>query len=147
MDLENNNNLGFISIHRQLMDKCWYSDSNYLSLWLHLLLAANYRNNFIHSQLVKRGQLLTGRKQLSKKLGINESKIERILTYFEEVEQQIEQQKTNKFRIITIKNYDDYQKLDSKTDNRATTEQQQKTQTIKLIRVIRKIRLIKKKKV
>lgn len=51
---------------------------------------------------------MTSRKELSKQAGIPESTVERILTFFEN-EQQIEQQKTNKFRIITIKNWEEYQ--------------------------------------
>lgn len=55
------------------------------------------------------GQFTTGRKQLSKLTGISESKVTRILDYFEKTEQQIEQQTGNKNRLITIKNWDLYQ--------------------------------------
>lgn len=128
MDLENID-IGFIQLHRQMMDKSWYSDSQYFHLWVHLVLSANHKPRFVDGIEIRRGQVKTGRKQLSRILGINESKIERILTYFEESEQQIEQQKTNKFRIITIKNYDRFQNVNSKvnnteqqSNNRATTE-------------------------
>jgi len=63
--------------------------------------------------LIKEGQLLTGRKQLSEATGIAESTIEDILRVFE-TEEQIRQQKTTKYRLITIVNWKDYQESDSK---------------------------------
>ena len=70
--------------------------------------------------LIKEGQLITGRKALSAATGIPESTIEDILRLFES-EQQIRQQKTTKYRLITILNWKEYQE----SDNKATTKQQQ----------------------
>jgi len=70
---------------------------------------------------------MTGRKKLSEQTGIPESTVERILKYLEN-EQQIEQQKTNKFRIITIRNWEKYQgceKANIKTDGKRTANGQQ----------------------
>ena len=75
-------------------------------------------------QILKSGQLLTGRKKLSKTTGITESKVYRILEYFEN-EQQIKQEKTTKFTIITIKNWKKYQDKGSKVNNKRTTSEQQ----------------------
>lgn len=127
MDLENGNT-GFITIHRTLQEKSWYSDPEYLSLWIHLLISANHKNKFYQGVEVKRGQVKTGRIQLAEMTGINQSKIERILKHFEESEQQIEQQKTNKFRIITIKNYDKFQVVNNKVNN---SQQQPTTKNIR----------------
>ena len=69
---------------------------------------------------VKAGQLITGRKELSEQTGIPESTIERILEMFKN-EHQIEQQKTTKFRLITILKWNEHQKTDSKMDNKRTT--------------------------
>lgn len=111
-----------------------------MHLWVHLLLSANHRpeefmwNNKII--IIKEGQLITGRKQLSSDIGIPESTVEDILNLLEK-EHQIQQQKLTKFRIITIINWVKYQNSDSKSDNRATTEQQQsnnKSDTNKKIR-------------
>lgn len=58
--------------------------------------------------LIKEGQLITGRKQLSDGTGIPESTIEDILKMLEK-EHQIQQQKNNKYRIITILNWKEHQ--------------------------------------
>lgn len=69
---------------------------------------------------LQEGQLITGRKKLSEGTGIPESTIEDILKLLEN-EQQIQQQKTTKYRLITIVNWKEYQE----SDNKATTKQQQ----------------------
>jgi len=73
--------------------------------------------------LIREGQFLTGRKELSKETGISETTVERILKMLEN-EQQIIQEKTTKFRIITIINWKEYQG-GQQTDNKRTTDGQQ----------------------
>ena len=128
-DIENKDQ-GFILIYRSILQKSFMQDTCYLSIWVHLLLLANHTERFVNGIKIERGSFLTSRKVLSTKTGIEESKIERILLYLEN-EQQIKQQKTNKYRIISIINYDRYQKSNNKLNNnkqQKTTKQQQKTQ-------------------
>lgn len=119
---------GWITLHRKLLKNPICADAEYLSIWIHLLLMANHEDtSFIWNgkkQTLKRGQLLTGRKALSKQTRISQSKTYRILNYLEN-EQQIEQQKTSKFTIITILNWDKYQKVNNTLNNRRTTDEQQ----------------------
>lgn len=115
---------GYIRIYRKIASSGYYHKSTYVHLWVHLLLKANYsENKFLWNGeviIVKAGQFLTGRKQLSLETGIAESTIEDILKVLENL-QQIRQQKTNKYRLITILNWEEYQK----SDNNPTTKQQQ----------------------
>jgi len=123
---------GWIKLHRTVMNKGYYKKSAYVRLWFHILLKANHEKAEFFwngkNQLVARGQFLTGRKQLSEETGIKEGTIENILKVLES-EQQIEQQKTNKFRLITVKNYSKFQKVEQQSeqqsDNKVTTECQQ----------------------
>jgi len=78
---------GWISIYRSLQNKGWYKKSEFIHLWIHILIKANHENcefwfNGKNIKL-KKGQFITGRKKLSSETGINESKIERILKVFE----------------------------------------------------------------
>ena len=119
---------GWIKLHRRLTGKGYYKRSQYVHLWIHLLLNANHKKQeFMFNKeiiIIKEGQLLTGRKQLSKATGINSGTIENILKMLEN-EHQILQQKTTKFRVITIVNWHSYQVSDSDIDNKVTTELQQ----------------------
>lgn len=114
---------GWIKLHRKLQLKGFYLQSQYVHLWIHLLLSANHAQKEYMTNgniiLIKAGQLLTGRKQLAQGTGIPESTIERILELLES-EHQIEQQKTTKYRLITIVNWDEHQKMDSTSDSQRT---------------------------
>lgn len=82
-------------------------------------MEANSSNDIIYDKFgnaLKKGQFSTGRNRLSKETGINRSKIERILKTLE-IEHQIEQQKNNKCRIITIVNYEQYQESEHQVEH------------------------------
>lgn len=123
---------GWVSIYRKIQEKSWYKDSEYVHVWLHLILNANHSDKkvWVNGQEVelKRGQLITSRKAISDKTGVTQSKIYRILSRYES-EHQIEQQKTNKYTIITIVKYDNYQNCEQqfgqKMNNKWTTDEQQ----------------------
>ncbi len=135
---------GWIKIFRSLLDKGYYTNSTYVHLWVHLLLKASYKGTefFFNGKLLtlKPGQFLTGRKTLAIETGIPESTCERILKVFES-EQQIEQQKNNKFRIITITHWEDYQideqQIEQRMDNKWTASGQP-ADTYKNIKNIKK---------
>lgn len=122
-------NNGWVKIYRKIIDCGFYKRSSYVHLWLHLLLKASHQEQkFMWNGkiiIIKDGQILTGRKQLSEETGIPETTIERALDFFEKNGHQIGQQKTTKYRLITILNWNSYQKSDSKADNKRTTNGQQ----------------------
>ena len=132
-DIQENYITGWISIYRSLILKGWYKKSDYLHLWIHILIKATHKGiefMFNGKNLkLNPGQFVTGRKVLSMETGINENKIERILTFFEKNEQQIEQQKTNRNRLITILNWNQYQQseqqIEQPVNNKRTTSEQQ----------------------
>ena len=108
---------GWIKLHRKLSKKAFYDKPNYLALWVHILLSANHEENeFMWNGKVisvKKGQFITGRKQLAIQSGIPETTVERLLTFFEK-ERQIGQQKTTKYRLITIYKWHEYHKKSNK---------------------------------
>ena len=118
-------------MHRALLDNPIARKAEYAWLWVRLLLKANYKETkFVFNnkvEILKPGQLLTGRKKLSKETGIKETQVYKILNFLEK-EQQIEQQKTNKFTVITIRNWGRYQQekqqKEQPSDNQATTKRQ-----------------------
>ena len=132
----NENNQGWIKLHRRLLDNPIVQKSQYWHLWTFLLLKASHeKTEFIWNGkrvVLKPGQLLTGREELSRNIKIPPSTIEKILQYLK-TEHQIEQQTTNKYRIITIKNWDLYQANEKagqqkgqQRDNKGTTKEQQR---------------------
>jgi len=119
---------GWIKLHRKLLDDAMMKKSQYLHLWIVLLLEATHKKvEFIcngKKKTLRPGQLLTSRKRLCMLTGIEQRTIERILDYFEN-EQQIAQQTTNKFRILTINNWQNYQTAAQQTHSSRTSTAQQ----------------------
>lgn len=123
------NKTGWIMLHRKILENPISSKPAWAWLWVVLLLLANHDENedFIWNgelKPLKKGQFITGRKKLSNITGIAETTIEDILRFLER-QQNIRQQKTTKYRLITILNWEKYQKSDTKSDNKATTKRQQ----------------------
>lgn len=119
---------GWIKLHRKLLDNPIAKKPAWLTVWVHLLLLANHQEkSFIWNGTaitIHQGQLITGRNELAKQCGVSPSLVERVLKYLE-IEQQIGQQKTTKYRLITVLKWKDYQKSDSTSDNKRTTDGQQ----------------------
>lgn len=127
---------GWIKLHRKTLDNPIITkDSDYLAVWIYLLLNATHKEYDVLFKgeriTLKKGQLLTGRKSISEKLKIDENKVQRILKTLEN-EHQIEQQSSNKNRLITIASWDKYQQDEQQDEqqvnnNRTTSEQQVNT--------------------
>lgn len=124
---------GYIKLHRKLLDNplvC--KDSDYLSIWIYLLLNATHQSCDVMFKCKRitliPGQLITGRQSIASKLNISESKVQRVLKKLE-IEQQIEQRTSNENRLITILNWDDYQKgeqqIEQQVNNKRTASEQQ----------------------
>ena len=117
---------GWIKIHRKTLDNpivC--KDSDYLSVWIYLLLNATHKE---HDTLfrgkrttLQKGQLITGTLSIAKKLKINKDKVQRILKSFES-DKQIEQQTSNQNRLISILNWEEYQEVDKQNDKQVINE-------------------------
>jgi hypothetical protein len=143
-------NNGWLKLHRKIIDKAFYSkDSEKVHLWIHLLLRANhseYEEMLGGKPIIcNSGQFTTGRKQLSNETGISESKIERILTYLEKIEQQIEQQKTTTNRLISIVNWSEYQNTEQRNEQQVNNERTTSEQQVNTHQEDKEIKEVKKK--
>jgi hypothetical protein len=126
-------NNGYIKLYRQILDNpvvC--KDSDHFAVWVYLLLNATHDSIdmlFNGKRItLQPGQLITGRKSIATKLNIDESKVRRIVNSFK-IDQQIDQQKSNKNSLITILKWSSYQNSDQQNDqqvtnNRPTSDQQ-----------------------
>jgi len=120
---------GWIKAHRSLLDWEWHTDPNMVSLWMHLLVLANFEDKRWKGMVIKRGQLVTSISRLSETTGISQQSLRTCLAKLEQT-QEINKQTTNKFTIITILKYDSYQQCDCSeniTTNKQLTNNQQTT--------------------
>lgn len=131
---------GWIKVHRKILDNpLVFKDSDYAAVWIYLLLNATHTEYPVifkgEKIILLPGQLITGRKVISEKLKISESKVQRILKWFES-DLQIKQQTSNKNRMITIVNWDKYQNIEQQNeretiDKRQTNGHKQECKNVK----------------
>lgn len=114
--------VGFIKIHRKLQSWEWYNKSEMVHLFIHLLINANSEDKQWQKITIKRGQLVTGLHSLSEKTGISVRTIRTCLDRLKSTSE-LTIKSTNKFSIITICKYDDY------NDNKKSTDKQKDKQT------------------
>jgi len=135
---------GWIKLHKKaFLNPVINKDSHYFHIWFYLLTHANYSSSkaFFGGELItlQPGQLITGREKMAKACKVDRSKVERIIKTFI-FDHQIEQQTTNKSRLITIKNWKQYQQSKQKNEQqmsnkRATSEQQVSTNKRRIRRI------------
>lgn len=120
---------GWIKLHRKITEWDWYDDANTFRLFIHLLLLANSKDTKWRGVVIKRGEYLTGRKVLAEELKISEQAIRTSLKHLESTNE-IAIKSTNKFSIISICKYEDYQGLQpatQPTNNQQVTNEQPTT--------------------
>jgi hypothetical protein len=111
---------GFIKLYRKILDSEIFYKPEHLQLFLYLLINANHEPGKVRGIDVKRGQHLTGRKQLSTNLNYKESTTYKRLLWLKD-KKFIALKSNNQSTMVSICNYDSYQ---DKVTTARTTEGQ-----------------------
>jgi hypothetical protein len=98
----------WIKIYDGLLEWGWHTRPEMVSLFVHLLLKANVKDGHFEGIEVRRGQLVTSRKELSVLTGISEQSIRTCLKHLQETGE-IVIKSTKRFSVISICKYEDYQ--------------------------------------
>jgi len=108
---------GWVVINRNIWSGDMRDDPALKFVWITLIVWANWRDGSdrVGRQQItlSRGQLVTGRKELSINTGLTEQVVRRCLNDLE-MNQRINQESTKNGTVITILNYDKYQSIENK---------------------------------
>lgn len=120
---------GWIKLHRQFRESPYYRIGAAVQTWVECLLRASHeqRTVFLKRERVvlEQGQFVMGRDEFGHSIGISGSTAWYWLLQFES-DGMIDIKKTTKGSVVTVKNWNDYQKIDSESDNGRTADEQQK---------------------
>lgn len=134
---------GYIKLHRKLLKWEWYSDPNTFRVFMHLLLTASYEGNSFRGHKLKAGQVVCGRKQLAKDLGLSEQSVRTALEHLKSTNE-ITIRTTNRFSIITIEKWAMYQSdtddINQQTDQQANTQATNNQPTTNHTQEVKKLR-------
>jgi len=114
---------GWIKIHRKLFEWEWWDKSEMIHIFIYFLLKANFEKNKWHGIQLKRGQFVTSIKSISKSTNLSSQVIRTCINRLK-LTNEITIKSTNKFSIITICNYENYQISENKANKQITNKQQ-----------------------
>lgn len=118
---------GFIVLQRKILSWDWYKDSNTKAVFLHLLLTANYEPGEWRGVKIKAGQRITSISKLSNELDLSFKEIRTALKHLQKTGE-VACESTSQYTVITIKNYERYQKTASATASNAASSKASKGQ-------------------
>lgn len=105
----------FIKIDRNITTWRWYRDANTMRVFIHLLLMANIKDAPFEKIVVKRGQIATSYETICTATDLTLKKCRNAVTNLISTDE-ITVKRYSKFLLITINNYEKYQKIDRQTN-------------------------------
>lgn len=123
-------NKGWIKIHRKILDWEWYSHESVFRVFTHLLLTVNHEDKKWQGMVIKAGQKVTSLAHLANETGLT---VRSVRTALENLKTtgELTIKTTNRFTLISIDKWSDYQvkndkQTDTPTDNQTTTTKEVK---------------------
>lgn len=138
---------GYIKMYRKLLDWQWFNVDYMVRVWIYILMKVSYDGGYYGTVKVDKGQMVTGRKKMAADLNLSEQQIRTALDRLKATNE-ITIQSTNKYSVITVVNWADYQCDSSQSTNGITTtalnEQPTNNQQITTNKEIKKVKKVKK---
>lgn len=119
---------GFVQFYRKIHDWEWYTDSFTFHLFFHCVSSANFKTKKWRGIEIKRGQFITGRKKLSVETGLSEQQVRTCLKRLQSTND-ITINSTTSYSIITVNNFEKYQKISGNQPTKQPTINQRLTTT------------------
>ena len=119
---------GWIKLHRQFVNWEWFNDSKTVHVFIYLLSMACHKEKKFRGEVIKPGQLMTGRKRIAADTNLSEQNVRTCLEHLKSTNE-VTIKSTKKYSVITIVNWELYQQTNQVsnqqvTNNQPTTNQQ-----------------------
>lgn len=98
----------FIKLNRKILEWEWFSDTCTRDVFIYCLLKANWKSGNWHGIEYSRGEFITSLPSISNDLGFSIKNVRTALNHLKRTGE-VADRTSNKYRIISIKNYDKYQ--------------------------------------
>ena len=118
----------YIKLFRKLLNSPIFENEKALKIWIWCLLKATHKERLLlvgqQEVNLEKGQFVFGRKKASEELKMSESTIYKYIKLLEKL-QMISVNSNNKFSVITVEKWEEYQVEELKDNNKVTTKEQQ----------------------
>ena len=118
--------IGWIKIHRQILEWEWYSDNNTFRVFLHLILKANHKEKRFKGMELKIGTVITSRDILAIETGLSVRQIRTALDKLKSTNE-VTINTSSQGTIIQLVNYKKYQLTTNEATNERPMNDQQAT--------------------
>lgn len=99
---------GFVKFDREITDWRWYKDINTFKVFFHLILTANYEDRDFEKIQIHRGQRVASYESLATETGLSVRNVRTAIAHLKSTGE-ITVKNCNKFSVITVCKYGDYQ--------------------------------------
>lgn len=113
---------GWITLHRKLLDWEWFDDANCLKFFIYCLLRANHKSRQWRGITVHPGEFITSRENLAHDLRISIQSVRTLIKRLKSTGE-LTSRTTNKYTIISITNWKDYQNINQQANHQLTINQ------------------------
>lgn len=103
---------GWVKISRDIINWEWFDVPGMVQLFIYILVKANYTDKEWHDMTIRRGQMVTSVAKICSDTGLSTQVVRTCLNRLKSTNT-ITITATNKYTIVTINRYDDYQAYDA----------------------------------
>lgn len=118
---------GWIKLYRRFLSWQWFNKSEMVQIFVYILLSASHKDHPWQNVVIRRGEFPTSVDSISRATGLTTQQVRTCLSRLERTGE-ITRKSTNKFTIISVCNFDDYQldeETEQQTNNKQITNKQQ----------------------
>lgn len=120
---------GWVKLFRAMKSWEWYGVPNMVAVWVHILISANSSERVWKGITIPRGSFVFGREKMADEIGISVQQLRTCLCNLQNTGE-ITIKSTNKYSILTVCKYDEYQEqqqaeqpAEQPTNNQQTNQQ------------------------
>lgn len=121
-------NNGHIKLFRQMLDWGWYSDTNTVRVFIHILLRANYKESEYLGHKIGVGECVFGYNAWAETLGLSVRQLRTAIEHLKSTNE-IRVRATNRFSVITVVKWEFWQIEEGLSDKRKTSQASGNKQT------------------
>lgn len=110
----------FIVINRSLLNWGWHKQPSMMSIWIHILLKANWKDGIFEGKIIPRGSLVTSYRALADETGNTVNTVRKCIKRLSETGE-IEVNSNTRFSIIKVVNYAVFQDIGSENHTPSDT--------------------------
>ena len=119
----------WVKLHRKIIDSRVFSDPFLLQLWVWCLVRANWKRSWFQGCEIEPGQFATGRLSAAEQIGVSGSRWYRGMQRLAEFGNIKIENVNNRFTLISVLNWSDYQNQADSVNNQRTTKNPEKNRT------------------